>query len=209
MPPRRPNLEDLKIERPKQLLVEGNDQCNFFAALARHLKCQDLQIHNFGGVNELPAFLRGFTGATGYASVTSLGIVRDAEEQGEAAAWSSVRAALSNAKMPVPARVGQQSAETPAVSVLILPGGSQPGMLETVLNRTFADDPVNNCIDAFLECVEQVSGQPANRPAKARAHAYLTTQPEPHVSVGVAALKGYWNFDHEAFAPLRSFLTAL
>ena len=208
MPPRRLTVEELKIEQPKQLLVEGNDQRNFFEALLKHLNCQDIQIHNFGGVDELPAFLRGFTGATGYSSVTSLGIVRDAEGDANAA-WQSVRSALQRAGMPIPERVGQRSAKTPYVSVLILPGGNQSGMLETVLNQTFANNPVNACIDTFLECVENVSGQQVGRHDKARTHAYLTTQPEPHVSVGVAALKGYWSFDHEAFSPLRSFLTAL
>ena len=208
MPPRRPSSEELKIEQPKQLLVEGNDQRNFFEALLKHLNCQDIQIHNFGGVDELPAFLRGFTGSTGYSSVTSLGIVRDAEGD-ENSAWQSVQSALQRAGMPVPARVGQRSAEIPYVSVLILPGGNQPGMLETVLNQTFSDDPVNTCINDFFACVERLPGKRIHIPDKARARAYMWAREKPHVSVGVAAQAGYWDFSHEAFAPLRSFLTAL
>ncbi len=134
--------------------------------------------------------------------------MRDAEGDANAA-WQSIRSGLQKARMPVPARVGQRSAATPHVSVLILPDGNQPGMLETVLNQTFASAPVNGCIDTFLKCVEDVSGKQMQRPDKARAHAYLATQPEPHVSVGVAAQKGYWNFNHQAFGSLRSFLTQL
>lgn len=208
MPPRRLSIEELEIEQPKQLLVEGNDQRNFFEALLKHLNRQDVQIHNFGGVDELPTFLRGFTGTTGYRSVTSIGIVRDAE--GDAgAAWQSVRSALQRARMPIPANVEQRSAETPYVSVLILPGGYEPGMLETVLNRTFSNDPVNTCIDDFFACVERLPGKKIHIPDKARARAYMWTREKPHVSVGVAAQAGYWDFEHEAFAPLRSFLTAL
>ena len=42
-----------------------------------------------------------------------------------------------------------------------------------------------------------------------RSHAWLATQPLPHVSVGVAALKGYWDLDHQALDAVRQFLTAL
>ncbi len=44
MPPRRLITEDLSIKQPKQLLVEGNDQRNFFEALIKHLNCQGIQI---------------------------------------------------------------------------------------------------------------------------------------------------------------------
>ncbi len=40
-----------------QLLVEGKDQGNFFDELVNHLKIEDLQIQDFGGVNELKGFL--------------------------------------------------------------------------------------------------------------------------------------------------------
>ncbi len=82
-------------------------------------------------------------------------------------------------------------------------------MLETLLNRTFADDPVNTCIDDFFECVEHLSGKQSHIPDKARARAYMWTREKPHVSVGVAAQAGYWDFGHAAVASLRSFLTAL
>lgn len=208
MPPLKLNIDGIKIESPKALLVEGNDPRNFFEALIKYLECRDVQIHNFGGIDELPAFLRGFTGATGYSSVTSLGIVRDAEGDANGA-WQSVRSALENAKMPVPKRVGQRSVGKPGVSVFILPGNNQPGMLETLLNQTFANAPIDECIDTFFQCVEDTSQKQIQRPDKARAHAYIATRPEPHVSVGVAAMKGYWNLDHSVFEPLHSFLTEL
>ena len=208
MPPLKSSIDAIKIERPKALLVEGKDPRTFFEALIKHLECRDVQIHNFGGINELPAFLRGFTGATGYSSVTSLGIVRAAEDDANGA-WQSVRSALENAKMPIPKHVGQRSVGKPGVSLLILPGDNQPGMLETLLNQTFANAPINECIDTFFQCVEDLPDQRIQRPDKARSHAYLATRPDPHVSVGVAAMKGYWNLDHSVFGPLRSFLMKL
>ena len=198
-----------QIKEPKQLLVEGKDPLNFFNEFIQYLGCQGVQIQNFGGVPDLPAFLKQFVKAPDFGSVVeSIGIVRDAEGDANAA-WQSVQSALQGAGMPVPTRVGQRSPETPYVSVLILPDGNQSGMLETVLNQTFADDPVNTCIDDFFECVERIPGKQIHIPDKARARAYMWTREKPHVSVGVAAQAGYWDFDHEAFASLRSFLTAL
>ena len=46
--------------KSKILLVEGNDPRNFFEAFLRHLSLSNIQIQNFGGVNELRGFLRGF-----------------------------------------------------------------------------------------------------------------------------------------------------
>ena len=41
-----------ELSKEKQLLVEGNDQRNFFEAFAEDLGIsKSVQIHNFGGVN--------------------------------------------------------------------------------------------------------------------------------------------------------------
>ena len=203
-------LQPEQIKEPKQLLVEGKDPLNFFNEFIQYLGCQGLQIQNFGGVPDLPAVLKQFVKAPDFGLVVeSIGIVRDAEGD-ENSAWQSVQSALRGAGMPVPARIGQRSvADSPHVTVLLLPGDGNPGMLETVLNRTFANDPVNTCIDDFFACVERLPGKRIHGRDKARARAYMWTREKPHVSVGVAAQAGYWDFSHEAFAPLRSFLTAL
>ncbi len=78
-------------------------------------------------------------------------------------------------------------------------------MLETLLCESFANDPVEECIDDFFECVKN-KNLPIENPHKARAHAYLTTKPDPHSSVGVGAKKSYWDLDHSAFGNIRNFL---
>ena len=47
------------------------------------------------------------------------------------------------------------------------------------------------------------------RSEKARTCAYLATTRHPHVSVGVAAKKGVWDFEHDAFSNVREFLSRL
>ena len=195
------------IENPIQLLVEGKAQENFFKALIQRLRLQnEPQIQDFGGVSELSCFLEGFVNSPGFGVVTSMGIVRDAE-QSAAAARESVDASLRNVGLPIPGDAKTDSA--PTVHVLIMPNDEEPGMIETLLCQSVADRPVNRCIDDFFDCVDALPDIAIRNPHKARAQAYLATLPEPQVSVGVAALKGYWPLDHEAFAEVREFLRSL
>ena len=193
-----------RIEKPKQLLVEGKDPENVFEAFTRHLKLQSIQVQDFGGVDELRGFLKAFVKSPAFDTVSSMGIVRDAENSA-ASAFQSVHSSLTNVGLPAPSGAGQRFGDSPAVTVLILPGDDNPGMLETLLCQTFADAPVNRCIDDFFECVGSLPGPPD----KARAHAYLATRSYPEVSTGVAAQKGYWPLDHDDFADVRSFLKTL
>ncbi len=204
-----------RITEPKQLLVEGKDQKNFFEKFIRHFRLPNIQVHDFGGVTDLQIYLPEFVDISGFRAsavrpgVRSLGIVRDAE-QNAASAFQSVQSALQKAGLPVPDDPGKRNPGPPAVTAYILPGGGQSGMLETLLCHTFDADPVRKCIDDFFSCVDALPGsQPAPRRDKARAHAYLTTMAEPHVSVGVAAQKDYWPLNHQAFADLRNFLKSL
>ena len=194
-----------------QLLVEGKDQGNFFDELVKHLKIEDLQIQDFGGVDEFKGFLGVMVKQSGFHdTVRMLGIVRDAETSAQGA-FQSVQSSLRNAGLPVPAHPGEPASAAPAVNVLILPGDGDHGMLETLLCRTFADTPVDRCIDDFFRCFEMSEeGAPIRNPDKARAHAFLATREMPHVSVGVAARKRYWgNFDHDAFREIHRFLSSL
>ena len=196
-----------RINRSVQLLVEGKDAQNFFEAFVRRLSLSDIEVQDFGGVNQFRQFLAAFVNESDFGTVRSIGVVRDAE-QSACGAFQSVRDALEHFNLGAPQHPGESTSENPSVGVLILPGDGQPGMLETLLCRTFTRHPLNRCIDDFLQCAEE-SGRRVQRHDKARAHAWLATQPLPHVSVGVAAQKGYWDLDHQALDAVRQFLTAL
>ena len=143
--------------------------------------------------------------ATGFQTVQSLGIVRDAETSAERA-FQSVQSSLERAKLPVPDSLAERTGDSPAVAVLILPGDNRQGMLETLLCESFAATPVEDCIDDFFKCVKSLPSVSIERSDKARAHAYLTTKPNPHFSVGVAAKNDYWDLDHSVFSTVRDFL---
>lgn len=199
----------IDIQLPVQLLVEGNDDKNFFEALSTCMGIEEnIQIQNFGGKDSLRKFLAGFVLEPKFRAVRRIGIIRDADEDAPGA-FVSVRSSLENAKLPVPDECEEFTNVSPVVGVMILPGNNQDGMLETLLCRTIEACPESDCIDGFIGCVEELRSCRIDREHKARAHAYIAMQSEPHVSVGVAAKKRFWNLDHDEFAPVRQFLADL
>ena len=214
-----------QITSEVQLLVEGADVEGFCEGVRQHLvrlrqridhrnpdpvqtALEGIQIQNFGGVTQLGEFLKGFVKMSDFSGVTSVGIIRDAE--GKAAdAFKSVQGCLKDARLDVPRMTRERVGERPAITVMVLPGDNQAGMLETLLCETFRDEGVCTCIDTFFKCVEEVQREAVHRPYKARARAYLATKQDPHLSIGVAAQRGYWNLDHPALQPLCEFLVAV
>ena len=197
-----------RIETDIQLLVEGNDEKNFFQYFCQHLSLKNVEVHGFGGVDNFKRYLPAFVNIPGFDNVARLGIVRDAE-QSATSALQSIQSVTRNAGLSPPDRVQKFTGGTPAVGVLVLPGGEQNGMLETLLCQTFADGPENACIDEFFNCLENQANLSLKRPDKSRAYAFLSTKESPQSSVGVAAQKDYWNLDHDALAHVRNFLTEL
>lgn len=201
----------LPITKASQLFVEGKDDLNFFTEMVKHLSLEnDLEIQSFDGVKRLGIKLSSFTNLRDFEKVTTIGIIRDADANADGA-FQSVKASLERAKLKVPTTPEEISRDgEPAVGVMILPGQGRPGMLETLLCKTFADTLENDCIDAFFQCVEGLCpGQNTKNRDKARAYAFIATRSKPNVSVGVAAKEGLWDLDHDALAPLRQFLKSL
>ena len=201
-------LEPHPIESEVQLLVEGNDQVNFFDALCRRLVLPHIQIQNFGGVDDLRTFLSVFAKYPGMTDVRSVGIVRDAERNAQSA-FQSVQGSLRNAGLVVPDQPARRAGESPSVSVFILPDNRNSGMLETLLCQTFQGEPIDDCIEDFLQCARSASGEDLRNPDKSKAHAFISTMPRPEVSIGVAARRRYWNLDHPVFNQIRAFLQTL
>lgn len=202
--------EEPPITLPAQLLVEGKDQKNFFTALAKFLQIDAaVQIRDFRGIQQLRGYLLPFKDQRGFDEIVKrIGIIRDAEADFDAA-FSSVCSSLKNAKLPVPKSHGIFTNSSPSVGAMILPGGNQSGMLETLLCSTISDSETNRCIDKFFNCIKNEVGINVMRMEKARARVFLATKPEPHVSVGVAAQKGYWDMNHGQFSGVRGFLREL
>ena len=191
-------MSQVSINQAHVLIVEGKDALNFFGVMAKHCGRDDIQVLDFGGISDLRRYLQALVVTPGWYQVVSLGIIRDAETDAESAV-ASVQGAITSAGLQVENTV-------PRVSLLVLPDNSRPGMLETLLYDSIAGTEIDACLNEFFSCCVDRGDIRIRRPAKARAHAYLATRDDPHVSIGVAAQKGYWNLDHEVFGQVRSFI---
>ena len=199
-----------EIAGPHFLLVEGADDKQLFLALFRSIGIESVQVEQCGGSPRMRGAIGLISSDRNLHKIRRLGFVRDADDD-PAAAFRSVQAALRDYDLPIPdspVDPTDQSAEL-AVGVMILPAPNQLGMLETLLAQSFADTPIDECVSAFLACAA-ISGDAAlKRPEKSRMNAFLSAMPDPNISVGIAAQKGYWNFDHSCFDPVKDFLRDL
>ena len=198
----------IKIDSPKQLLVEGTDEELLFPRLIQHLEIESLQVQNYRGKNNLRNFLRDLVDVVSFDSVECIGIVQDADG-GAQSALQSVQSHLQNANLPVPGTYLVPSEYTPITSVFIMPDNSGNGALEKLCLAVLADDPAMACVEDFIKCVnENVSAQPRQQD-KARIHAFLASREDPELRLGEAAQRGYIPWNHPAFADLAQFLRNL
>ena len=198
----------LEIKHPKLLIVEGKEDELFFSAFCHHLGLNDIQVLSIGGKTNLPSNLKALKKATNFSQVTALGIIRDADEDANAA-FQSVCSALQHAGLPKPPKPMTPSSERPRVSVMILPDDQSPGALEDVCLKAIAGTPAMRCVDEFFRCLQRHHLPPPKNLSKAKVLAYLTSLPEPDKRLGQSAQAGYWNWDHPAFSDLKDFLRSL
>jgi hypothetical protein len=199
------------IAAPKQLVVEGIDAVVFFRALLREIGLANIQVQNFGGVDELRGFLKGLQRQDGFAQmVVSLGIARDAERD-PTSAFQSVCSALRGAGLTDPSQIETFEGSDPKVGVLILPDAKTPGMLETLCLRAVDDDPVMPCVDEYFNCVDQrlPSAESPRILEKARVQVFLASRREPVSPSRWAAHRGYWPWDDPVFNHVKQFLSSL
>lgn len=123
----------VRIEKSRVLVVEGRDEELFFTAFIDNCKDKlnlpDIQILPVGGKSRLPGNLKALVKSPGFSEIISLGIVRDADEDARAA-FQSVCSALRSAGLSAPPAPLVSAGSNPSVSVIILPGDNNPGMLE-------------------------------------------------------------------------------
>lgn len=198
----------VKIEQPNVLIVEGKEEELFFGALIEHLRLQGIEIRSIGGKEKLRGNLKALVLTPGFSRVTSLGIVRDADADPNAA-FQSVRDALRAANLLAPDHPLEIVGVNPRVAVLILPGEGSPGTLEDVCLKAVAEDPTLFCVEQYFKCLEQKKLLLPYNMSKAKVEVFLASRPEPDLRLGEAAKKGYWPWDHEAFQPLKDFINVL
>jgi hypothetical protein len=193
------------ITYQKVLLVEGHDAFQFFKALLRHLNLlSDIEIRNFGGIDELD-FLETLKITDGFDQVIALAIIRDAERNANTA-FNSVCRTLEQTGFDVPLQPMTSTGGAPKISVYILPDCINNGALEHLCLQIVREDPAIPCVSQFFECI-QSNGIPQPRNMhKANLHAFLSSRQRPNLRLGEAAHAGYWPWENAALDQLKQFL---
>ncbi len=203
---------NFRIQATRLLVVEGKDESNLFNALLKALAIRQVQVVDLGGKEKFAVELPLLMGLDGFGRVDALGFVRDAEENLAESAFASLCTTLKKNHLPAPAEKGEVIVGPPKISIFIMPDNQGSGMLENLCLRTLAGQPVERCINDYLACLVECI-HPTERPffneSKARVQAYLASRAPLVNSMGVGALKGYWDFDNPCFADLRRFLCLL
>ena len=198
-------LPSVSIEKSKILVVEGKDEENFFEALLQYLNLTDIQVMGIGGKTQIKGNLKALVKSPNFTNVTSLGIVRDANDD-PSAAFQSVCEALKDAELPVPHQPLIPAGSCPKVVIMIVPGPDRPGTLEDVCLEAVREDDAILCVEKYFQCLCNVGLNLPRHLSKAKVQVFLASRPETVTRLGIAAKKGYWPFDNNAFAEIKNFL---
>jgi len=81
-------------------------------------------------------------------------------------------------------------------------------MLEDLFLESVKNHEAMKCVNDFIACSQELQEAPKNI-SKAKAQVFLAAKPRIANSIGLAAQKGYWNFNSEKLQPLINFLKQL
>jgi len=205
----QPGMLPEPIVQPKVIVVEGPDDRRFLRALFRHLGLETgLQIIEAHGKDKLGPLLRTLPLASGFAQVETLAVFRDADDDPHAA-FQSLCNSLRHAGLGAPFRPALVVPGKPSVGIFVWPDCNTAGTLETLCLTAISGEPVMDCVEEYIHCVQKTQGtlpQPAD---KARLHAFLASCNKPGLRLGEAAEAGYLPWNSSIFEPLKQFLRAL
>jgi hypothetical protein len=200
------------IEHKKVLLVEGLDEVVFFEALCKKIKINDIQIIETGGKDKFKLEFPIILNACGFENVTSIVIIRDADESFNSAV-SSVQYQLEKYQLPVPSNHAEfLTNKRITAGFFIMPGNEDNGMLENLVLESVNNHPVKLCSDDYINKLKKKLTEPdcnfkfPRNEHKARLFAYLAGMEKFIPSLGMAAKKGYFNLESSALDEIKSFL---
>lgn len=200
----------IQIISDKLLLVEGKDEENlckkFFDFL--DIPNSSYQIIDIGGKDQFRKKLPTLILVSNFSVVKKIGIIRDADDNA-ISAFDSIKDTLKRCNLLVPKKLNSivHKKEEPSVIVYIQPNNTDSGAIENLCLDSIEDKQVTECIDEFFECFKKDNVE-YKKLAKRKVQVYLSTLPNSKIfpSIGLAALAGYWDFSHAAFAQYEQFL---
>ncbi len=154
------------ITKKKVIYVEGNDEMNFFHHYLKSQGISGVQIISAEGKDNFKNLLPKLPKRSGFSDVETLVVIVDADNDA-ASAFESITNSLKRAGLTnLPDKPGEFSAGEPKVGIYILPGDSNPGMLEDLCLKLIREPEVMNCVDHYFSCCKDILDFKLNRIAK-------------------------------------------
>ena len=199
-----------KIDKENVLMVEGQDEKNFFEALLKTFeKNEVVQVIDVGGKDKFnsvfPVLWNNKT-----VEIKNIGFVRDAEDKKAVDAFQSICNIIAKHDVLIPdepCRIVKQGGKR--VGIFIMPNNNDCGMLEDLCLISVQDTYIYQCVECFVKSYTDKIDDKRYNLAKAKTLAYLSTQVPIVNSLGLASQQKVWNFENPCFSGINSFLKEL
>ncbi len=203
-----------KIKENKLLLTEGADAFYFCIWAYQAFGAAGIQVLDFGGIDDLSLYLRLLSQLPNFEKVSTLVIIRDAEDN-PSGAIKSIKSSLKKIGLPVPAEPFSFKGDRPRLAYMIFPGfvknargktSFKPGTLEDLCLAIVQKDRVMECVEEYTQCLED-KGFLIKHLHKLKLHAYLSGKHEfAGLKIGEAAKAGAWDWEHEKLEPFKKII---
>jgi len=198
-------MKSLKIEKNKILIVEGDDEKNLFDSYFKEKKIDDIQIMPIGGKTKFKESLDLVRKDDNFKIVDIIGIIRDADENPEAA-FNSVQNSIRSCGFTPPTRQLVKTQSRPMWMILIVPSINTIGAIEDVCLKSVTDDCAMPIIDQFFINLKDKGCELPDHLNKSKTLCYLSSKKIYTNCVGIAAQKSIWHFDSPAFDNINELI---
>ena len=213
------------IHKPFLILCEGKDARNFLIGLLNSdcLKhdlrySNDIDIHSFGGVNDLSSYLKALSNIENFDIVSSILIIRDAEKD-YSKAQNKIKESLKKSGFSVPDESNKwymnHDAEHNNINIAycLFPACDKKavnGALEhlcwDILNEESTE--IKESVTDYIERVKKISNCEFPREFKNILHTYFSIKDRfVTMKIGEAAKAKAFNWENEKLSPLKRIIS--
>lgn len=201
----KPDSESrVEITKRKLIISEGVDDKHFFDVLFKHLELTNIQSEQIEGKTKLKSNLKALILQTGFSSLDSFVITRDADEDHKAA-FQSVCGALKDCGLDIPPKPGVFTSGKIRIGIFIFPGSGKDGCLEDLCIEAVNQKPEFSCVESYFQCLQDL-GIKTKHLSKAKSRVFVASIDGEITHLGRACERKCWSLDAPAFIPLIKFL---